>query len=129
MQMFYFSNSPGSKYAISGGSDEQCKIFDLEKRVEHGALTHHEGTVSCVATHGPTAHLLTASDDNSISVVRMGSWQVEKTLYKHSAGVTALALHPSGKLAFSAAKDKKMITWNLVKARPAFISHIKVKWL
>jgi len=115
----------GSKYAISGGSDEQCKIFDLDKRVEHGALTHHEGTVSCVATHGPTAHLLTASDDNSISVVRMGSWQVEKTLYKHSAGVTALALHPSGKLAFSAAKDKKMITWNLVKARPAFISHIK----
>ena len=59
------------------------------------------------------------------SVVRMGSWQVEKTLYKHSAGVTALALHPSGKLAFSAGKDKKMITWNLVKARPAFISNIK----
>ena len=118
--------SLGSKYAISGGSDEQCKIFDLDKRVEHGALTHHEGTVSCVATHGPTSHLLTASDDNSISVVRMGSWQVEKTLYKHSAGVTALALHPTGKLAFSAAKDKKMITWNLVKARPAFISHIKV---
>ena len=55
----------------------------------------------------------------------MGSWQIEKTLYKHSAGVTALALHPSGKLAFSAAKDKKMITWNLVKARPAFISNIK----
>ena len=55
----------------------------------------------------------------------MGSWQVEKTLYKHSAGVTALALHPSGKLAFSAGKDKKMITWNLVKARPAFISNIK----
>ena len=59
------------------------------------------------------------------SVVRMGSWQVEKTLFKHSAGVTALALHPSGKLAFSAGKDKKMITWNLVKARPAFISNIK----
>ena len=38
-----------------------------------------------------------------------GSWQVEKTLYKHSAGVTALVLHPSGKLAFSAAKDKKMM--------------------
>merc|ERR1712227_686225 len=109
----------------SGGSDEQCEIFDLDKRVEHGALTHHEGTVSCLATHGPTAHLLTASDDNSISVIRMGSWQIEKTLYKHSAGITALALHPSGKLAFSAAKDKKMITWNLVKANPAFITYIK----
>jgi len=115
----------GSKYAITGGSDEQCKIFDLDKRVEHGVLAHHDGTVSCVTTHDLTSHLVTASDDNSISVIRMGSWQVEKTLYKHSAGVTALALHPSGKLAFSAGKDKKMITWNLVKARPAFISNIK----
>jgi len=115
----------GSKFAISGGSDEQCKIFDMDKRVEHGVLAHHDGTVSCVTTHSPTSHLLTASDDNSISVIRMGSWQIEKTLYKHSAGITALALHPSGKLAFSAAKDKKLITWNLVKARPAFISNIK----
>ena len=59
----------GSKYAISGGSDEQCKIFDLDKRVEHGVLAHHDGTVSCVTTHSPTSHLLTASDDNSIRLV------------------------------------------------------------
>jgi len=115
----------GSKYAVSGGSDEICKIFDMTKRAEHGTLMHHEGTVSCLATHSSTSHLVTASDDNTIAVVRMGSWQVEKTLYKHSAGVTALALHPTGKLAFSAGKDKKMITWNLVKARPAFITNIK----
>jgi len=115
----------GSKYVVSGGSDEICKIFDMTKRAEHGTLMHHEGTVSCLATHCATSHLLTASDDNSVAVVRMGSWQVEKTLYKHTAGITALALHPTGKLAFTAGKDKKMITWNLVKARPAFITNIK----
>jgi len=115
----------GSKYAVSGGSDEMCKVFDIVKRAEHGTLEHHEGTVSCLATHPATSHLLTASDDNSVAVVRMGSWQVEKTLYKHSAGVTALALHPTGKLAFTAGKDKKLITWNLIKARPAFITNLK----
>jgi len=97
----------------------------MTKRAEHGTLMHHQGTVSCLATHSATSHLLTASDDNTIAVVRMGSWQVEKTLYKHSAGITAMALHPTGKLAFTAAKDKKLITWNLVKARPAFITNIK----
>ena len=51
---------------MSGGSDEQCKIYDLVKRVEHGVLGHHDGTVSCVVTHAPTAHLITASDDNSV---------------------------------------------------------------
>lgn len=114
----------GSRFAVSGGSDENCKIFDLVKRVEHGVLGHHDGTVSALATHCPTSHLVTASDDNSLGIVKMGSWQLEKSLYKHSAGITALAVHPSGKLAFSAGKDKKMITWNLVKARPAFISNI-----
>jgi len=115
----------GSKYVVSGGSDEICKIFDMTKRAEHGTLMHHEGTVSCLATHSTTSHLVTASDDNTVAVVRMGSWQVEKTLYKHTAGITALALHPTGKLAFTAGKDKKLITWNLVKARPAFITNIK----
>jgi len=114
----------GSRFAVSGGSDENCKIFDLVKRVEHGVLGHHDGTVSALATHCPTSHLVTASDDNSLGIVKMGSWKLEKSLYKHSAGITALAVHPSGKLAFSAGKDKKMITWNLVKARPAFISYI-----
>ena len=32
----------GSKYVISGGSDEICKIFDMTKRAEHGTLMHHE---------------------------------------------------------------------------------------
>jgi len=118
------SLSAGSKFAISGGSDEMCKIYDMVSRREHGTLMHHQGTVSAVCTHAPS-HLLTASDDNTVAVVRMGSWQVEKTLYKHSAGVTALAMHPTGKLCFSAGKDKKLITWNLVKARPAFITNIK----
>jgi hypothetical protein len=28
-------------------------------------------------------------------------------------------------LAFTAAKDRKLITWNLVKGRPAFITNLK----
>jgi len=73
----------------------------------------------------PPSHLLSASDDNTLAITRMGSWQVEKTLYKHSAGISAMAMHPTGKLCFTAGKDKKLITWNLVKARPAFITNIK----
>jgi len=118
------SMAAGSKYVISGGSDDKCTIYEMSGRTEHGTLVHHDDSVTCLATQ-PPSHLLTASDDNSIAVVRMGSWQVEKTLYKHTAGVTALAMHPTGKLAFSAGKDKKLITWNLVKARPAFITNIK----
>jgi len=114
----------GSKFSISGGSDDSCKIYDMLERRELGTLQHHDGIVTCVATQAPS-HLITASDDNSLTIIRMGSWQVEKTLYKHSAGISAMAMHPTGKLCFTAGKDKKLITWNLVKARPAFITNIK----
>jgi len=114
----------GSKFAISGGSDDSCKIYDMIERRELGTLQHHDGIVTCMATQ-PPSHLLSASDDNSLAITRMGSWQVEKTLYKHNAGISALAMHPTGKLCFTAGKDKKLITWNLVKARPAFITNIK----
>jgi len=114
----------GSKYCISGGSDEVCKIYNMAEKNEHGTLMHHDGTITCAAIH-ETTHVLTASDDHSLAIVRTGNWQVEKTLYKHQAGIVAMAVHPSGKLAFTAGKDKKLITWNLVKARPAFITNLK----
>lgn len=113
-----------NKFVISGGSDELVKIFDLVNRKEQGQLEHHDGTITCLAGYDRT-HLLTGSDDNSLSVTVVGQWQIEKTLYKHQAGITALAMHPSGKLAFTTGKDKKLITWNLVQARPAFITNIK----
>ena len=99
--------------------------------------------MACLAAFGKT-YLFSASDDNSLAVTKVGSWQVtsfiqflassiiisllhlwiksfyqsfngiqytlpctlqsyvmyflqvEKTLYKHQAGITALAVHPSG---------------------------------
>lgn len=40
-------------------------------------------------------------------------------------GVVDISIHPSGKLALSIAKDKKLITWNLVKGRSAYVTNIK----
>ena len=36
--------------------------------------------------------------------LQLVNWQVEKTLYKHSAGISAMAMHPTGKLCFTAGK-------------------------
>ena len=44
-----------------------------------------------------------------------------------------VAIHPSGKLALSIGKDRKLVTWNLIKGRSAYVTNIKdipnfVKW-
>ena len=37
----------------------------------------------------------------------------------------AISIHPSGKLALSAGKDKTLRTWNLMTAKAAYITNIK----
>ena len=39
----------GSKFAISGGSDDSCKIYDMLERRELGTLQHHD--VRCKINH------------------------------------------------------------------------------
>ena len=59
---------------ITSHHNEHILVFNIESE-ERNIATPVQGTVSCLATHG-SSHLLTASDDNSIAVVRMGSFQV-----------------------------------------------------
>ena len=114
----------GDKYLVSAGGDENVKIFNLRNRTEHGALTHSDGVINCMLFYDKR-HLITASEDGKICVLKTSSgWNVEITLSKHKAGVTDLALHPSGKLMLSIGKDAKLITWNLIKGRSAYVTNL-----
>ena len=94
----------GDKYLISSGGDENVKIFNLRNRTEHGALYHSDGVINCMLFYDKR-HLMTASEDGKICILKVNAgWNVEKTLSKHKAGVTDLALHPSGKLMLSIGK-------------------------
>lgn len=39
--------------------------------------------------------------------------------------MTAISIHPSGKLALTVGKDRAMKTWNLIKGRTAYVTNIK----
>ena len=118
------SIAAGDKYLVSAGGDENVKIFNLRNRTEHGALTHSDGVINCMLFYDKR-HLVTASEDGKICILKTNSgWNVEITLSKHKAGVTDLALHPSGKLMLSIGKDAKLITWNLIKGRSAYVTNL-----
>lgn len=53
-------------------------------------------------------------------------FQCEKTLFAHPGGVTCISVHPTGKLALSVGNDKKLCTWNLIKGRRAYVTHVGV---
>ncbi|KAF5903927.1 p21-activated protein kinase-interacting protein 1, partial [Clarias magur] len=120
------------QFVATGSKDETIQLYDMDTRTEHGALLHHEGTVSCLE-FGSTSHLLSGGEDGLLCVWSTKTWECLKTINAHMGHVTSLSLHPSGKLALSVGTDKKLRTWNLIEGRPAFTKNIRqtaqiVKW-
>ncbi|XP_071780454.1 p21-activated protein kinase-interacting protein 1-like [Centroberyx gerrardi] len=120
------------RFVVTGSKDETIQLYDMKKRVEHGALLHHDGTISCLEFYG-ASHLLSGGEDGLICVWSTKKWECLKSIRAHKGHVTSLSVHPSGKLALSVGTDKTLRTWNLIDGRSAFIKNIKqnahiVRW-
>ncbi|XP_066249084.1 p21-activated protein kinase-interacting protein 1-like [Euwallacea similis] len=116
-------------YLASGATDDRIVVYDLKARKEHCMLTQHESTVTTVAFTSNHSHIMSASQDGALSLVRVGNWQLEKLWEKaHKEGaVIDIALHSSGKLALTLGTDGTIHTWNLVKGRVAYVINLKTK--
>lgn len=152
---------PAKVILASGGTDERINLYHLSaspparsnqpakptlavstinenpRNRELGALLHHSSSVS--ALYFPSrSKLLSASEDNTIAVVRTRDWTVLSTIKApipkalgrpsgdtappggSPAGVNDFAVHPSMKLMVSVGKGEKcMRLWNLVTGKKA----------
>ncbi|XP_037700037.1 p21-activated protein kinase-interacting protein 1 isoform X2 [Choloepus didactylus] len=113
-----------SRFVVTGSKDETIHIYDMKKKIEHGALVHHNGTITCLKFYG-NRHLISGAEDGLICVWNVKKWECLKSIKAHKGHVTFLSIHPSGKLALSVGTDKTLRTWNLVEGRSAFIKNIK----
>ncbi|KAM7379685.1 hypothetical protein PAMP_005219 [Pampus punctatissimus] len=120
------------RFVVTGSKDETIQLYDMKKRIEHGALLQHDGTITCLEFYG-SSHLLSGGEDGLICVWSTKKWECLKSIKAHKGHVTSLSVHPSGKLALSVGTDKTLRTWNLTNGRSAFIKNIKqnahiVRW-
>ncbi|XP_040316228.1 p21-activated protein kinase-interacting protein 1 [Herpailurus yagouaroundi] len=113
-----------SRFVVTGSKDETIHIYDMKKKVDHGALVHHNGTITCLKFYG-NRHLISGAEDGVICVWDAKKWECLKSIKAHKGHVTFLSIHPSGKLALSVGTDKTLRTWNLVEGRSAFMKNIK----
>ncbi|XP_036112060.1 p21-activated protein kinase-interacting protein 1 isoform X1 [Molossus molossus] len=113
-----------SRFVVTGSKDETIHIYDMKKKIDHGALVHHNGSITCLKFHG-NRHLISGAEDGLICVWDAKKWECLKSIKAHKGHVTFLSIHPSGKLALSVGTDKTLRTWNLVEGRSAFIKNIK----
>ncbi|XP_012673011.2 p21-activated protein kinase-interacting protein 1-like [Clupea harengus] len=121
-----------NRYIATGSKDETIQLYDMKKKIDQGALLHHDGTISCLEFYG-TSHLLSGGEDGLMCVWRTKKWECLKTIRAHKGQLSSLSVHPSGKLALSVGTDRTLRTWNLTDGRSAFIKTLKqsadlVKW-
>ncbi|XP_077371772.1 p21-activated protein kinase-interacting protein 1-like isoform X3 [Festucalex cinctus] len=121
-----------NRFVVTGSKDETMLLYDMDKKVEHGALLHHDGSITCLEFYGAT-HLLSGGEDGLLCVWSTKKWECLKSIKAHKGHVTSLSVHPSGKLALTVGTDKTLRTWNLITGRSAFIKNIKqnahiVRW-
>ncbi|XP_051538009.1 p21-activated protein kinase-interacting protein 1-like isoform X2 [Myxocyprinus asiaticus] len=112
------------QFIATGSKDETIQLYDMSKKTEHGAMLHHDGTISCLEFYS-SSHLLSGGEDGLICVWSTQKWECLKSIKAHKGHVTSLSVHPSGKLALSVGTDKTLRTWNLIEGRSAFIKNIK----
>lgn len=114
-----------------------ASIAENAKNKELGSLLHHASSITALSFPS-RSKLLTASEDNSIAIVRTRDWTplssikapIPKPTGRPSgdtaapgevpAGISAFAVHPSMKLMVSVGRGEKcMRLWNLVTGRKA----------
>lgn len=116
---------------LTAGYDENLAIFNLQKHKQSGELKTPSdlGTATCSSFAPPISqaptHALIGLSCGKIIIYRKKDWTIQHILAGHDTkGVTTLAVHPTGKMALSGGRDGKIILWDLMRGRQAFVYRI-----
>lgn len=123
------SETPGT--LLSTGYDEVAKTHDFAKAIsESGEIRTPSdfGTPTC-SSFGPkeaATHCLMGFAGGKLALYKKRDWSVQHVLAGHDGGVSAVAIHPSGKLALSGGMtDGKVKLWDLTKGRLAYVTKMQ----
>ncbi|KAG8727225.1 hypothetical protein FRC12_022690 [Ceratobasidium sp. 428] len=108
----------GGKWLATGSTDEIIKVWDLRRRKEVGGLIQHQGSITHLSFPS-RSHLLSASEDGTLSLFSSRDWVLLRTLKGHKGKVNDVAMHPSGKLALSVGKDRTLRMWDMMRGKGA----------
>ncbi|KAJ3108416.1 hypothetical protein HDU96_007532 [Phlyctochytrium bullatum] len=113
---------PGGRFLATGSTDEHVRLYDLQLRKEIGSLMHHSGSITDILFFERT-HLLTASEDGTVAIIRTKDWEQLDTLSGHKGPVRSMAIHPSGRLLLTISDDGYLKLWDITKSNCCAYTH------
>uniref|UniRef100_A0A0G4ICC0 Uncharacterized protein n=1 Tax=Chromera velia CCMP2878 TaxID=1169474 RepID=A0A0G4ICC0_9ALVE len=103
-----------SKLLATGATDETIKLFDLYRLREVGTLMKHSSSVTALA-FCEDKFLLSGGGNGELFVWRVEDWEPVLQLKGHKSEITALGVHPDGRVLLSVSSDLSFRLWDLMR--------------
>ena len=115
------------KYAVSGGNDEEIRIYNVRKRREVGSLMKHQAPITALRFSKKANSLVSGSDDGMIAVWRIKDWECVSFKPAHKGSVIDLDVHSSGKAMISCGRDSTLRLWDLSSTKELHCRTLKAR--
>ncbi len=122
--------SPDGRFAVSGGDDDELRLWDIATGKQVRALTGHTDQVWSVAFSPDGKHILSSGDDRTVRLWEAASGKEVRRFTGHTDNVNRVAFSPDGRFAVSGSDDKTLRLWVVQtgKEMRRFEGHQKPIW-
>ena len=108
------------KFLVSGGNDEEIRIYNIRRRFEVGSLMKHQAPITTLRFSKKANSLASGSDDGMIAVWRIKDWECVSFKPAHKGSVIDLDVHPSGKVMMSCGRDSTLRLWCMTSSKELY---------
>jgi WD40 repeat protein/serine/threonine protein kinase len=105
--------SPDGRYALSGGSDGTCVLWEVATGREVRRFSGHDTSVEDVVFSPDGRQALTASQDKTVRLWDVQTGKEIRALKGHTDFVYRVAFSPNGRRALSGSADSTIRLWDL----------------
>ncbi|GKT36874.1 hypothetical protein ADUPG1_009764 [Aduncisulcus paluster] len=103
--------------AATGASDSHMYLYNVSYSKSYGVVDQGDYVTSIEFIPSKQSYFLTGCEDGNIRLYRTKDFTPMLVMKGHRAPVTGLSAHPSGRMALSTGKDKRLRLWNLMSGK------------
>lgn len=105
--------SPDGKRLVTGDTDSQVRLWNVESGEKVITLPGHSDWVRCVAYHPNGRQIASGSEDQTIRLWNAKTGQCQLILEGHTSWLRAIAFNPNGTVLASGGDDRTVRLWSI----------------